>query len=298
MNLIDILNKIGYVKLHDFGRQLSTRPLYRDSDNDLALTINKDTGEWYDFVERVGGPLESLIEKTLGTTLTPELKQSLESESFLPDRRTEVEVNHPRTFDKASLARLIPDKTYWNKRGVSSTTLEALGGGVAVNGRMMNRYVFPILNERDELVGFSGRYIYKSDYVAKWKHIGKKSAWVYPLIHTKEIFNSRQVILVESIGDMLALKDTGIHNVLVTFGVKVSSTLKTLILKMDCDDIILAFNNDRLNKQVGNKAAQDAKWEFLNYFDENQVRMALPDQKNDFGEMTREEILLWKQKLS
>lgn len=298
MNLADILHKIGYTQLTDYGKQYSTRPLYRDSDNNSALTINKDTGEWYDFVERIGGPLESLIERTLGKELTPELRESIESADFLPDRKTEVELNHPKTFDKAMLTKLVADKSYWLKRQVSAATLDAMGGGVAINGRMMNRYVFPIVNDRNELVGFSGRYIYKSDYVAKWKHIGKKSLWTYPLINVPHVFDARSVVLVESIGDMLALHDAGIKNVFVTFGVKISPALKTLLIKLDVDRVYIGFNNDRLNKSVGNKAAEEERWELTNYFDESQVKIALPEVKNDFGEMTREEILLWKNKLT
>ena len=293
-NLVEILNKIGYTKLTDYGKQLSTRPLYRDSDNDTALTISKDTGEWYDFVERVGGPLETLIERTLGVPLTLELKEKLASDDFLPSRRVEVELEYQKTFDKALLVNLVQDHSYWEKRGVSVHTMSKFRGGVSVNGRMRNRYVFPIFDERANLVGVSGRYLYQSQYVVKWKHLGAKSSWVYPMIHTPDILRERVVILVESIGDMLALHDAGIRNVIVTFGVKLSSAVTKFLLKVDAQKIIIALNNDQLNNSVGNKAAVEFQNSLLSFFDRNQVQIALPKEKNDFGEMSLNEIRLWK----
>lgn len=293
-NLVDILNNIGYTKLTDYGRQYSTRPLYRDSDNNTALTINKDTGEWFDFVDRVGGPLETLIERTLGRPLTPELKEKISSNEFLPLRRTEIDLPFQKVFEKSKLVKLVKDHDYWIKRGVSNSTISKFEGGIAIDGRMRNRYVFPIFNERNELVGFSGRYIYKSPYVVKWKHIGAKSNWIFPLIHSQEILKQKKVILVESIGDMLSLHDAGIKNVLVTFGVTLSGAVVKHLLKMDLEKIFIALNNDSLNNSVGNKAAETFKGGLSNYFDSEQIQISLPS-KNDFGVMNRDEINLWKQ---
>jgi hypothetical protein len=298
MELIEILYSIGYTKVHDYGRQYSMRPLYRDSDNDKALTVNKDTGEWYDFVERVGGPIESLIERTIGGPATPEILAQIASDTFLPARKQEIELTHQKTFDKELLVKLLNDHSYWHGRKVSNRVIEKFKGGVATNGRMTNRYVFPIFNSRDELVGFSGRYIYKSQHAAKWKHLGKKSSWIFPLIHEETILKNKEAILVESIGDMLSMEEAGFENVLVTFGVKISTDLITYLLKMDVNKVYLALNNDKNNNYVGNKAAQDGKDSLCNYFDPSQVIIALPEVKNDFGEMTRDEIISWKLKLN
>jgi hypothetical protein len=292
-NLKEVLENIGYTKLKDYGRQYSARPLYRDSDNDSALTINKDTGEWFDFVERVGGPIEALIEKTLGRPLTPELKDQLGSAKFLSARREEIELPTTKIFDKNLLVNLYNDHSYWVNRGVSQHTISKFNGGLAVNGRMRNRYVFPISNDRDDLVGFSGRYLYPSQHVVRWKHLGQKSNWVYPLINAPEVYKTKSIILVESIGDMLALYDVGIRNAFVSFGVVLSSALIKFILMMDIDKVIISLNNDSHNKSVGNKAAVGFKTTLLNYLDEKQINIALPIKK-DFGEMTRDEILLWK----
>lgn len=293
--LAAVLESIGYTKLIDYGKQYSTRPLYRDSDNDTALTINKATGEWYDFVERIGGPLEALIEKTLGQPITPELMQRLETCSVFHERKADIEVPHTKTFDKTMLLKLKNDSQYWEGRGVSSRTLSGFNGGVALNGRMMNRYVFPIFNEKQDIIGFSGRYLWKSPYVPKWKHIGRKTEWLFPYSSLSNIMSCKEAILVESIGDMLALYEEGIQNVLVTFGVKISPKVIQFLLKADVRNIYIAFNNDSHNKFVGNIAAEKGKEKLKSYFDEKQLHIAVPTEKNDFGVMSSEEINLWKQ---
>lgn len=290
----DILIQLGY-KLKDYGRQYSTTPLYRNSDNPTALTINKETGEFYDFVEGFGGPFEVLIEKTLGTPITPEIKNKLKNNLSLELRKKDIDLPVTKTFDKTQLFKLKKDHTYWNKRGISNCILEKFEGGVAVDGKMMNRYVFPIFNEKKDLVGFSGRYLWENNYIPRWKHVGAKSSWTYPLFFSSEyIIKQKSVILVESIGDFLALSQCQTNNVLITFGVVISTKIIEALLKLNVNHIYISFNNDSNKNSVGNKAALEAEQKLLNYFDQNQVKIALPIDKKDFSEMSSEEIQSWK----
>ena len=161
---------------------------------------------------------------------------------------------------------------------------------------MKNRYVFPIFNSRDEIVGFTGRYIKEvtGDYkIAKWKHIGSVSNWCFPLKYNlKEIQSKKEVILVESVGDMLALWNAGIKNTIVTFGLTVSKAITTLLIKLDINKIFVSFNNDDEHTGAGNRAAEEAAQKLLLHFDPDQVCVRLPS-KNDFGEMTGTEIEQW-----
>jgi len=59
----EILSKLGYVFV-EHGEELSMRPLYRDSDNPNALSVNKKTGKFYDFVTGKGGDFNKLIQLT------------------------------------------------------------------------------------------------------------------------------------------------------------------------------------------------------------------------------------------
>jgi DNA primase len=291
-NIQQILETLGY-RLKNRGREWSCRPLYRDSDNDSALSINKDTGEFYDFVEARGGDFHTLVEKTLGRPLDPDLKEKIYSHNFLPKRKEEIEIPTQKTFDKSLLLNLINDNSYWNNRGISNQTLAKFQGGLSINGKMRNRYVFPIFNLRHELVGFSGRYIYNSEYVSKWKHLGTKNEWIYPTIHIPEINTKREIILLESHGDCLALHENGIKNTLVSFGVKLSPALIKFLLQIQPKRVLIALNNDSEKNNVGNKAAEEFKNTLRNFFDIKQIQIALPSKK-DFGEMTPEEIIEWR----
>jgi hypothetical protein len=299
----EILKQIGYTKFTDYGKQVSMSPLYRESDNPKALTVNKETGEWYDFVECIGGSLESLVEKTLGKPLDNILRDKIASGVSIPTQTdSEIELDHIKVFDKNLLLKLNKEYTYWEKRGVSKQTLEKYEGGVTLNGRMANRFVFPIFNENKDVIGFSGRLLYKSEFLPAWKHLGSKMNWCYPAFHNKnKILKTKTAILVESIGDLLSLNEAGVENVLVTFGVRVSPKIIQFLLKADCQRILLAFNNDSFKvdlrkKNVGNHRAAKTRQDFLNYFDSNQISLAIPEEKNDFGEMSVKEIEVWKTK--
>jgi hypothetical protein len=292
--IYDILTQIGYTNLVDHGKEYRTSPLYRQSGNLTSLSINKQTGEWYDYSARVGGRIQTLVEMTINGPLSEEIKAKLLAGEFKVN--PVVELDHIKTFDKKLLLKLIKDHDYWLNRGVSRRTIEKFEGGTTFNGRMANRYVFPIFNEKDELVGFSGRLIADKKYAPKWKHIGAKNTWCYPLKVNKDtIFAKREIIIVESIGDMLAIFEAGIENVAVAFGVSISANLVKFLLKADIQKIYIAFNNDRENNLVGNISAKEEGEKLQAYFDASQIQIALPSDKNDFGEMSSEEINIWKQ---
>jgi len=160
---------------------------------------------------------------------------------------------------------------------------------------MKDRYVFPICNYKKELIGVSGRSLV--DRNPKWKHIGEKSQWKYPLqLNNKILRKEKKAILVESIGDMLALWDYGIENTIVTFGLDVSVSVVSYLIRIDVDDIFIAFNNDQDKNSAGNEAAEKARSRLSRHFDPEQIHVAVPQGSSDFGEMDKEEILGWKKK--
>ena len=119
---------------------------------------------------------------------------------------------------------------FYKKRAISETTQQKFQVGLAGVGKMYRRMVFPIYNEHTQLIGFSGRKVDDDNNYPKWKHIGKRNNWVYPALNKKtevdeEIKLKKEVILVESIGDALALYEQGIKNVLVIFGLSVNNNI-------------------------------------------------------------------------
>lgn len=286
-----VLQDLGYTLL-DRGREYRTKPLYRDSDNDNVLRIWKNSGQWVDFKENVSGSLEDLIRLTLKLKSIDEAKQWVISRgidaSSIEEDRPKALVSQPTIFDPEILIKLRKDDSYWEKRGISSSTLAPFKGGVATTGKMFNRYVFPIFNSENLLIGFSGRDVSSLtlDGRPKWKHLGDKKEWVYPAqINSKELKSKKEVILVESIGDMLALMENGISNVLVSFGLHLSNKMLYTLIALNPSKIIVAFNNDGSEDGAGNSAAEGVKAKLSSYFDYNQVVIKLPSTAKDFGEM-------------
>lgn len=299
MNVLGILNQIGYSEVRDCGTHYRTKPLYRDSGNSTSLSVDKNSGRWYDFSQRIGGNIVYLAQLTLSLPSFKDAEKMLFGENTEEYKKVQnhvFELGHIKKFDRVLVSKLEQKHEYWLNRGISLSTIKEFGGGVTDNGKMSNRYVFPIFNARNELVGFSGRLLFKSEKAPKWKHLGQKTHWCYPCqLNTQEIQNKKQVIIVESIGDMLALWDIGVKNVVVTFGLSLGVEVLKFLLRMSPKEIIIALNNDEDNAFAGNIAAEDMKNELVSYFDPSQIKIALPDSK-DFGEMSPEERLEWKQK--
>jgi 5S rRNA maturation endonuclease (ribonuclease M5) len=293
----DVLTDIGY-SLRDYGKEYRAKPIYRDSDNNTVLSIKKDTGRWIDFKEGISGSFEELIKLSLNLSSIDDAKKFLvDKVGISPEKVSKPRVTKVKILPKGFLNKLIKNNFYWNQRGVSDNTLDLFGGGVCEAGKMVGRYVFPIFNNRDKLVGASGRDVYGNyDNRPKWKHIGNKSSWTYPLqVNKDSLLKRKKIILIESIGDMLSLWEAGVKNTMVTFGLDISSAVLNTLLRLDPREVIISFNNDEENNFAGNKASEKARKKLRSHFDERQIIVSLPTKK-DFGEMSPEEIGLWNKK--
>jgi hypothetical protein len=296
----EILQEMGYNNIIDNGRELRTKPIYRDSSSNTVLSIRKDTGHFIDFSKQISGSFPQLVKLSLGFKTFDEANSFLQNKIHSPaEVIRKPEVKSLKVFPNSYLNKLIPDNKYWISRGISEQTLKIFEGGVVKSGTMADRYVFPIFSSKKELIGVSGRCILdeRNDSRPKWKHRGTKSLWKYPLqVNYNNIKEAGQIILVESIGDMLSLWEADVKNVVVTFGLDVSAELISLFLKIDPSKIFVSFNNDESNNRAGNKAAEKAKIKLNNYFDKHQILISLPDEK-DFGEMSTLEIEKWTKKI-
>lgn len=298
MDIKEILHNIGYQNLKDFGSWYRTRPIYRSSDNDTVLAINKNTGYWYDYKLCKGGNLSELVQVTLNLSDLNHANELLnEKFGFIANKSNQekTSIKQVKFYDESMLQSLARNHEYWIKRGVKEEIVSVFKGGVATKGNMINRYVFPIYNPSGKIVGFSGRSIINSnnkDFI-KWKHLGTKKEWVYPVFFNKDaIVNSKRVFLVESIGDMLSLWQAGYQNIIITFGLSVSPRIIKYLLENSVNQIVIAFNNDMMKNSAGNEAATKAKYKLLSFFDESQVIIKLPTKK-DFGVMYKNEIDLY-----
>jgi len=295
VNVYQILTDLGY-KLKDYGKEYRTKPLYRESDNDTVLKIYKDSGHWFDFKENISGDFNSLVSMTLKLESPSKAKEWLKDKNFSFSRSfepTKPLLKSTKKFDIEILQNLELNHQYWNKRNIMDETLSQFKGGVAKAGKMKNRYVFPIFDINNNIIGFSGRDITNLSKI-KWKHLGEKNDFLYPLfLNSNQIEMGKEIILVESIGDMLSLYQAGIKNVLVTFGTNLSLSILNYCLKTDMKKIYISLNNDSNKNNAGNIAAEKTYARLKRYFDDKQLKISLPTKK-DFGEMNKEEILQWK----
>jgi len=300
-----ILESIGYA-LIDCGDHWRTQALYRDGNNKTAVKIYKNTGVWMDFVQNKGCmPFEALISltvkddkevskiigsssKTTETLYTP--KQTIEMEKIYPD---------------SSLDRLFPNYHFYEQRNISKETQENFQAGLAGVGKMYRRMVFPIYNEYNQIIGFSGRKVDSDNDYPKWKHIGRRNNWVYPAFNKKtcvdeEITTKKEVVLVESIGDAMALYDQGIKNVLVIFGLSVNNNIVNYLNSKSIRHIYISTNNDKASEQNrGFIAALKSFLKLSKYFDLDMLTVKFPPKTyNDFGDAHLDEYDLntWLEK--
>jgi len=286
-----ILESIGY-SLIDCGDHWRTQAIYRDGNNKTAVKIYKNTGVWMDFVQNKGCmPFEALIRLTLKddrevakiignsavvTETTYEPKQKIEMEKIYPD---------------STLDRLFPNYNFYKQRNISDHTQELFQAGLAGVGKMYRRMVFPVYNEHQQIVGFSGRKVDDDNDYPKWKHIGKRNNWVYPAFNKKtcvdqEITKKQEVVLVESIGDAMALYDQGIKNVLVIFGLSVNNNIVNYLNSKSIRHIYISTNNDKASEQNrGFIAALKSFLKLSKYFDLDMLTVKFPPKGyNDFGD--------------
>jgi len=289
----DTLIELGY-SVVDNGREFRARPIYRDSGNSSSLMVKKDNGFWIDYGSNSRGYLPELVQISLGLKDISEAKDWLKGRGYSTSKAKAANFSHIkecRIFPEEYVEVLEPDHSYWIDRGITKETIELFKGGVCDKGKMKNRYVFPIFNSKDKLIGYTGRHLHNKK--PKWMHRGDKSYWKYPLqFNFKYIKNNKSVIIVESIGDMLSLWDAGIKNVMVAFGLDISKHIINTLIRIQADKIIISLNNGYENGNVGNEASEKQKGRLLKYFNSDQVKIELPS-KNDFGEMSQNEIVSW-----
>lgn len=282
----EILTINGY-QVKDYGKNFRCRPLYRESGNASSLCIDKESGKWYDFSISKGGSFDELL-KLIGDD-----KTKLE---LLPENYSEIPLTN-KTFDESIVKQLAKDYSYWVDRGISAATIKEFGGGVDLHWKLKNRYVFPVYNGHNKIIGFFGRDITANPKVPKYKILGSKKDFRWPLYLNHEIIQmEREVILSESPACVLKTWDCGIKNMVCLFGTDISSNLINLLVRYNLKSIVIATNNEPDNNNIGNNAAEKIKSKLLEFFDPAAVKIKLPTKK-DFAEMSCEEIYKWKKKI-
>ena len=288
MTVREILQNAGFTILHDGPDFIRVRPLHRDGRDNNSLSVSKRNGGYRDFVTGETGTLAQLIKRSTGGTV-----ENIDSES-------ENELKEDLKKAMREITPLFPSYSFYTKKGISPKTLELFQSGFCQWDKMYNRFVFPIYNPDNSLVGYSGRRVDNKPGVPKWKNIGEKRKWVYPFLWNKKHINSaREIILVESIGNMLALWEAGIKNSLICFGTSLSKDLLATIIAANPNRIILGFDNDA-GSNPGQSASAKIKAELEKWFDKSKICSKVPpvglDLSDLFSSGGKDAILNWYSK--
>ena len=295
MDYKEVLENLGY-RLKDHGSYWRTNAVYRSGDNSTALQIYKDTGVWKDYVEDSQFmPFEALLQKTLNTNDPNAVKHYLKDNGVNVGVRIKQKhlLREEKTYSVKSLNKLLPHHDFYLSKGISKETLEDFQCGLAMSGKMYQRVIFPIFRKDGRIHGFSGRKVTDDDR-PKWLHMGKSSGWLFPYYNIKKvqeaITEKESVHIVESVGDCLSLYDNGVKNVLVSFGLNISPTFISRLSSLPLKKVFVSFNNDQSSSvNRGFEGAIKSIFKLVESIDFDKVYF-VPPQKNDFGEMSKEEI--------
>jgi|14BtaG_2_1085337.scaffolds.fasta_scaffold00033_32 hypothetical protein len=297
-----VLEDLGY-NLKDCGAYWQTTAVYRGGDNPQAIQIYKDSGVWKDFVEdSLYLPFQALVQKTLGTNDPIQLKAYLKNTNSVikGERQPHKQLlREEKSYPISCVERLLPQYDLYQKinKKISEKTLRVYKGGLATQGKMYRRFVFPIVRSDGRVHGFTGRKTLSEFEGPKWLITGKKNTFFYPYYVddsiSQAIAENKSVHIVESVGDSLSLYEEGIKNNLVSFGVSMSPKFISRLSALDLKRIYISYNNDFDSKNnVGFEGAVKSVFKLIDVVDFQTV-FFVPPHENDFGVMPPEDIQLY-----
>jgi DNA primase len=124
--------------------------------------------------------------------------------------------------------------------------------------RFRDRVMFPILDQRGNVIGFGGRVIGQGEpkYLnSPETPLFEKGRELYGLFHARRAIRDTQTaIVVEGYMDVVALSQSGVENVVATLGTATTPVHVQKLLRM-ADNLVFCFDGD--------KAGQRAAWRAL-----------------------------------
>lgn len=294
--IANILERLEYPINYRGANYLATSALFRDGNNPRAILVYQDglfdqievkKYSWPDFIAKV----KKCSIKDANLWLSGiEIK---ESESEEPDK---IKIDIPKTLCESDYEGLIKSYKFYLDRGISKQTLDDFGAGLAQGGPMYGRICFCIRDNNGKLQGAAGRDVLNRDMSKKWKIKGKKSEFIYPLFQPEIFSKTKQICLVESIGDCLSLWNAGVKQVICIFGLNLSQKVLSFIVSQNPDKIFISLNNDfEKDENRGQNGAKKILTK-LNLFFDNSKIINSPPILGDFGEQNIEKNIEWAEK--
>ena len=291
----EILDNNG-IQYQEFPNYLKCVAGWRNGDSLGSVTIYPE-GVVIDHVlgEKFG--FDKLVGKILGIDDEEKIQEYLSNSNYISPQNQNIDEplikNENKIFSPQSIQDfgIVPNYDYWINRGISKETAQLFHGGLAYKSKMKNRQVLTIYNSKNKIVGFTGRSVLK-DYKIKWKRLGIKKNWIFPVyLNSKIIQEQKEVILVESPACVLKLWDCGIRNIICLFGLEISFPIINFLLRLNDVNIIISTNNEESNR--GNDAALKIQKKLKKYFDNKNIFIKLPPDKDFACIEDKSKILEW-----
>lgn len=276
---------------------------YRGGDAINALVINNN-GWCHDLVTGENLHITEVASIKLGVSIE-KAREIIGSTAEIEVEEPEPEVKLVKTLPESYFADLIPSFSFYTLRGLKKDTLMFFKAGFAMGGRNYGRIVFPIYHKSGQIRGAVARCVMKDheekrkldpNYKrAKWVKVLKSSEWDYPYFFVKGYIKAaREIIIVESVGDLLSLFDAGIKNVLVLFGLNLSDELLLTIIAANPRRILLGLNNDLDKEQNrGQNANKKIQAKLGKFFSADKIVIA-PPESGDFGDYSNNKKGIWE----
>lgn len=201
-----------------------------------------------------------------------------------------------RIYPEYCLKKLLKTN-YYLEKGFRQSTVDAFEHGLAESNKMRGRVVFPIRDDNGFIRGFSGRWVGRQEKlngkticfnkngkeVPKWLHTSfKKGNYLYNFNSAKK-YCQEELILVESIGNVMRFYDAGFKNCVACLGTSFSASQCSLVTN-STKRVVLAFDNDKAGTKFCKKVIKRIE-QYINY------RVIFPPTNKDWADITNEELV-------
>ena len=162
-----------------------------------------------------------------------------------------------------------PDDWHGLKGAVDDYTAAALSEcGLVIDSeegrrydRFRDRVMFPILDQRGNVIGFGGRVIGQGEpkYLnSPETPLFEKGRELYGLFHARRsIRDTQTAIVVEGYMDVVALAQNGVENAVATLGTATTPTHVQKLLRM-ADNLVFCFDGDKAGRKAAWRALEQS----------------------------------------
>ncbi len=188
--------------------------------------------------------------------------------------KRQIPSNMVRTFGLGASLNFTDLPKYLLQKGYSRQDIVDSGTVNEANGRLTDaqggRLIFPLINSYNEVIGFGGRALKKTDF---GKYVNTRDTLIFNkrknlyninlLKKLKRTQTVKEVIMVEGYMDTLSLYQAGFKNVVASMGTSLTQDQARLI-KRYVDTVLISYDGDGAGQKANLRGLDVLKDEGLN----------------------------------